>query len=56
MRANYARYARALARGIRRLFGRAVPPPEDPYSYVTAPKKPKRPSLTAAAVAELPKN
>lgn len=29
-------------------------PPEDPYSYVTAPKKPQLPGLTAAAVAERP--
>jgi hypothetical protein len=29
-------------------------PPEDPYSYVTAPRKPRRPTLSAAAVAELP--
>jgi hypothetical protein len=30
--------------------------PEDPYSYVGAPKKPKTPSLSAAAVAELPES
>jgi hypothetical protein len=29
-------------------------PPEDPYSYVTAPKKPRPPTLSATAVAELP--
>ena len=29
-------------------------PPEDPYSCVTAPRKPRRPTLSAAAVAERP--
>jgi hypothetical protein len=30
--------------------------PEDPYSYVTAPKKPKPSSRSAAAVAEPPEH
>jgi hypothetical protein len=29
-------------------------PPEDPYAYVTAPKRPRLPHLSAAAVAERP--
>jgi hypothetical protein len=29
-------------------------PPEDPFSYVGAPRKPRRPTFSAAAVAELP--
>jgi hypothetical protein len=37
--------------GIRRLF-RKEPPP-DPHSYVTAPKKPRPPHRSSAAVAEL---
>jgi hypothetical protein len=28
--------------------------PEDPYAYVSAPKKPRLPGRSAAAVAELP--
>jgi hypothetical protein len=28
--------------------------PEDPYSYVTAPKKPRTPNRSAAAVTEWP--
>ncbi len=28
--------------------------PEDPYSYVTAPRKPRTPNRSAAAVAEWP--
>jgi hypothetical protein len=30
------------------------PPAVDPYAYVTAPKKPRTPNRSAAAVAELP--
>jgi hypothetical protein len=33
---------------------RGSEPPEDPYSYVGAPKKPRSPRLSASAVAELP--
>ena len=29
-------------------------PPEDPYSYVGAPLKPRRPNLSASAVADRP--
>ena len=36
-----------LVRSLVRLFGRR--PPEDPYAYVTAPKEPVVPHLTASA-------
>ena len=39
---------------LKRLLTRKPEPPEDPYSYVTAPKKPRPPTLSAAAVAERP--
>jgi len=43
---------RSIVNRLRRLFGRISP--EDPYAYVTAPKKPRLPHLSAAAVAERP--
>jgi hypothetical protein len=39
---------------IRRLFRKRPDVPEDPYAYVTAPKKPRPPDRGAAAVAEEP--
>jgi hypothetical protein len=40
---------------VLQLFGRRLPPEDDPYSYVMAPKKPRRPYRSAAAaVAEPP--
>jgi hypothetical protein len=39
---------------MKRMVRKPPEPEEDPYSYVTAPKKPIRPTLGAAAVAELP--
>jgi hypothetical protein len=39
---------------IRRLFRKRPDVPEDPYAYVTAPKKPRPPHRGAAAVAEEP--
>ena len=47
---------RALIEKIRRFFKRTPELPEDPYAYVTAPKKPKPPSRNAAAVAEWPED
>ena len=41
-------------RRIRRLLRKKPDGPEDPYAYVTAPKKPRPPYLSAAAVAEKP--
>jgi hypothetical protein len=34
---------------IRRMLGKAEEPPEDPYAYVGAPKKPRPPLRSAAA-------
>lgn len=45
--------SKALNR-VLRLFGRRLPPEDDPYSYVMAPKKPRPPYRSAAAVAEPP--
>jgi hypothetical protein len=39
---------------VLRLFGRKLPPEDDPYSYVMAPKKPRPPYRSAAAVLEPP--
>jgi hypothetical protein len=47
--------AEKVIAAIKRLFERRPPDqPEDPHSYVTAPKKPRTPHLSASAVAELP--
>ncbi len=46
-------YLKLLIKKLKRLFS-GNPPPEDPYSYVGAPRKPRRPTLSAAAVAERP--
>jgi hypothetical protein len=50
------RRVRSAKRAIAAKFseGSSGLPPEDPYSYVTAPKRPRLPHLSAAAVAELP--
>jgi hypothetical protein len=40
---------------LRRLFKRkAAEPPDDPYAYVMAPKKPKPPYLSAAVAEREP--
>jgi len=40
-------------KAVKRWFQRAEPePPEDPYAYVGAPKKPRTPSRSASAEAE----
>jgi len=60
----YKRLSRAVMRSVRgarraiaaKLSGDGGLPPEDPYSYVTAPKRPRLPHLSAAAVAELPED
>jgi hypothetical protein len=38
---------------IKRLLKREPEPPEDPYAYVGAPKKPRLPRRSASAAAEL---
>ncbi len=48
------RHSRALLRGVQRFISGWRRPPEDPYSYVTAPKKPRPPYLSATAVADRP--
>jgi len=47
--------SKALNR-VLQLFGRKLPPEDDPYSYVMTPKKPRPPYRSAAAVAEPPEN
>ena len=44
----------ALLTQLKWLIAGRRDPPEDPYSYVTAPKKPKPLHLSAAAVADRP--
>jgi len=41
-----------ILRQIRRLFRNDTPQPEDPYAYVTAPKKPNPPERGAAIAVE----
>jgi len=48
------KYTRDVAKKISRLLRGKPEPPADPYAYVTAPKKPRPPYRSAAAVAELP--
>jgi hypothetical protein len=51
---NPGRIRAALER-IKKLFRKAPEPPaEDPYAYVTAPKKPRPSGRSAAAVLDLP--
>jgi hypothetical protein len=50
---RWAKRASTAVRRLANLLWRSGPP-EDPYSYVTAPKKPRPPHLSASAVAELP--
>ena len=47
-------FARMLATLQRLLRKRRDPEPQDPYAYVTAPRKPRPNSRSGAAVAELP--
>jgi len=49
-------YPRAVLRKIRRLIKGKPEPPEDPYAYVTVPKKPRPPYRSAAAVADRPED
>jgi hypothetical protein len=44
----------SLLEKIKRFFTKEPELPEDPYAYVTAPRKPRPPYRSAAAVAELP--
>jgi len=48
---------RAALDAVKRLFRKKEPEqPEDPHAYVTAPKRPRSPSRSAAAVAEKPED
>jgi hypothetical protein len=49
---NWKRQTKEALSRMKRLFRRDPDPPGDPYAYVTAPRKPKPPHLTAAAVAD----
>lgn len=56
---RYKRFSRSVMKRIRKVKRLIKPdsePPEDPHSYVTAPKRPLVPALSAAAVAELPED
>ena len=37
---------------IKRMLGQEPEPPDDPYAYVGAPKKPRLPQRSASAAAE----
>ena len=45
-----------IKRTLLKLLGKSPEPPEDPYSYVGAPKKPRPPHLSAAAAVERPED
>jgi hypothetical protein len=47
-------YVKLLLKKLKRLIGGNPQPPEDLYSCVGAPRKPRLPTLSAAAVAERP--
>lgn len=47
---------RRLTGWLRRQSRKEPDPPVDPYAYVTAPKKPRPPNRSGAAVAELPED
>jgi hypothetical protein len=45
---------RAALERIKKFFRKEPESPEDPYAYVTAPKRPRPSNRSAAAVMELP--
>jgi len=51
MKRKQSKYRRILDR-IKRFFRAEPDPPDDPYAYVGAPRKPKRPQRSAGATAE----
>jgi hypothetical protein len=51
---NLMNLLRKALNGVLHLFGGRLPPEDDPYSYVMAPKKPRPPYRSAAAVADPP--
>jgi hypothetical protein len=52
MRCFEKRRVREWLDTVKRFFKRKPDAPEDPYAYVTAPKKPRPPYRSAAAVAD----
>lgn len=56
MRHSETRRFREMLNRIKRFFRREPDAPEDPYAYVTAPKKPRPPYRSAAAVADRPED
>ena len=56
MRHSRGSRIRAVIDRIKRFFKREPDVPGDPYAYVTAPKKPRTPHLSAAAVADRPED
>jgi len=46
-------FMKTVLKKLERLVRKEPEPPEDPYSYVTAPTKPKPPHLSARAAADL---
>jgi hypothetical protein len=51
----YRRIQARLQAILQRIRKRKEPePPEDPFAYVTAPRRPRTPNRSAAAVAEWP--
>jgi hypothetical protein len=55
-RHQYKQIYLALLKQLKRIIAGWRDPPEDPYSYVTAPKKPRPPHLSAAAVVDRPED
>lgn len=47
-------FFKELIKKLKRLFKPEPEIPEDPYAYVPAPKKPRLPGQSAAAVADVP--
>jgi hypothetical protein len=56
MRCFEKRRVREWLDTVKRFFKRKPDAPEDPYAYVTAPKKPRPPYRSAAAVVDRPED
>jgi hypothetical protein len=56
MRCFENRRGREWQNTVKRFFKGEPDAPEDPYAYVTAPKKPRPPYRSAAAVADRPED
>jgi hypothetical protein len=51
---NLMNLLRKALNRVLHLLGKRLPPEADPYAYVMAPKKPRPPYRSAAAVADPP--